>query len=111
MPAIEIMIGTSGSSVAGDEYTLTCTVTELLSGLTNMPTLQWLNSDNSPVTGNDISVGEVNSMDTSATLTLTFTPLHTSHGGEYTCTAMLKSPPVEEGIVNSDMATVTVQSK
>ena len=101
----------AGSSVAGDEYTLTCTVTELIDGLTNMPTLEWLDSVNNPVSGGGITVGDMNSNDTSATLTLTFNPLRTSHGGEYTCRATLVSPPVVGGIVDSAMATVTVQSE
>ena len=112
MPAISVSTHKSGSLVAGEMYTLTCAVVELIDGLTGMPTLQWINSEDSPlVTGDGITVSELNSTDTSATLTLVFNPLRTSHGGKYICRAMLESPPVEGGIVDSITETVIVQSE
>ena len=44
LPALGVSIGAQGNLLAGDMYSLTCTATELIDGLTNSPTLQWLNS-------------------------------------------------------------------
>ena len=104
---ITVSIEVQGSSVAGDEYSITCTVMEDIEGLTNSPTLQWVDPDGNTVSGELITVDETTDM--SATQTLTFDPLHTSDGGDYTCQAMLVSPPGD--IENSTIQTVTVQSE
>ena len=110
LPALGVSIGAQGNLLAGDVYSLTCTATELIDGLTNSPTLQWLNGTGQPVTNG--MLGDTMSTNTSVTQTLTFSSLLTSDGGEYTCEAKLQSPAVEEGIiVNSTTQTVTVQSQ
>ena len=93
--------------MAGDEYSITCTVMEDIEGLTNSPTLQWVDPEGNIVSGELITVDETT--DTSATQTLTFDPLRTSDGGNYTCRAMLVSPPGD--IEDSTIQTVTVQSE
>ena len=68
-------------------YTLTCTVT-VVENLVAQPTVEWLDSNNNTVSGSDITVGSVMSSGNGMfTLTLEFNPLHTSHGGQYTCRA------------------------
>ena len=109
LPALGVSIGAQGNLLAGDVYSLTCTATDLIDGLTNSPTLQWLNGTSQPVTNG--MLGDLNSTNTSVTQTLTFSSLLTSDGGEYTCEAMLQSPAEEGGIVNSTTETVTVQSQ
>ena len=109
LPALGVSIGVQGNLLAGDVYSLMCTAAELIDGLTNSPTLQWLNRTGQPVTNG--MLGDLNSTNTSITQTLTFNSLLTSDGGEYTCYAMLQSPAVEGGIVNSTTETVTVQSQ
>ena len=109
LPALGVFIGTQGNLLAGDVYSLMCTAAELIDGLTNSPTLQWLNGTGQPVTNG--MLGDLNSTNTSVTQTLTFNSLFTSDGGEYTCEAKLQSPAVEGGIVNSTTETVTVQSQ
>ena len=93
--------------MAGDEYSITCTVMEDIEGLTNSPTLQWVDPDNNTVSGELITVDET--IDTSAIQTLTFDPLRTSDGGDYTCHAMLVSPLGD--IEDSTIQRVTVQSE
>ena len=107
LPTLRVSIGAQGNLLAGDMYSLMCTATELIDGLTNSPTLQWLNGQ--PFTNG--MLGDLNSTITSVTQTLTFSPLLTSDGGEYTCEAMVQSPAEEGGIVNSTNETVTVQSQ
>ena len=109
LPALSVSIGAQGNLLAGDMYSLTCTATELIDGLTNSPTLQWLNGTGQPFTNG--MLGDTISTNTSVTQTLTFSPLLTSDGGEYTCEAMLQSPAVEGGIENSTTEAVTVQSQ
>ena len=73
-------ISQTGSGVAGDNYTLTCTVTENIDGLTGSPTVQWMGLSGNVVKDSS-STG-----DQTSSLTLTFSPLLTSHGGDgYTC--------------------------
>ena len=97
---------------AGGVYTITCSATETIMGLTNMPFLQWLDSSNGmPVSGIGITVGSLNQIDTTATLTLTFDPVIPSHGGQYTCLGTLESPAMEGSIMESTMATVNTLSK
>ena len=108
LPALGVSIGAQGNFLAGDMYSLTCTATELIDGLTNSPTLQWLNGTGQPFTNG--MLGDTISTNTSVTQTLMFSSLLTSDGGEYTCEAMVQSPAEEGGIVNSTNETVTVQS-
>ena len=109
-PAITVSVNSEGSDTAGESYALTCTVMEEIEGLTNMPSLQWLDpSDQVVVDGEGITVGQLQQNETTAILVLTFDPVRTSHGGEYTCQSTLESPPGP--LMNTSERTVTVQSK
>ena len=108
-PAITLSVDSEGNGIAGESYNLTCIVTEEVVGLTNMPTLQWLNSSYQVFDGEGITVGQLQQNETTATLVLTFDPVRTSHGGEYTCQGTLESPPGP--LMNTSEQTVTVQSK
>ena len=84
----------SGISTAGQMYTLTCNV-----DVPGTSSIQWQYSNGSNVTTGDgitVSVG-----------VLTFNPLRTSHGREYTCQAMAEMTSV----IRTAMWNVTVQSK
>ena len=109
-PAITVSVNSEGNNTAGESYVLTCTVMEEIEGLTNMPSLQWLDpSDQAVANGEGITVGQIQITDTTAILVLTFDPVRTSHGGEYTCQGTLESPPGP--LMNTSEQTVTVQSK
>ena len=74
-----------GPVEAGSEgLTLTCTVHETISGLTNMPSAHWMGPSGPVISGED-SVTQTVRDNMTANVTLTFSPLHTSHAGEYTC--------------------------
>ena len=113
LPAPMVAIATTGNSVAGSMYTLTCTVT-VVENLVAQPTVEWLYSNNTVVmNGSDITVGSVMSSGSSMfALTLEFNPLHTSHGGQYICRATHGIPDLN--ITNpsgSTLENVKVQSK
>ncbi len=67
------------------------------------PTLQWTGPG---VMTGGVTVGEQMKTGTTFTLSLTFSPLLTSHEGEYTCQSTVGVGAVER----TAMSTVTVQS-
>ena len=71
----------NGAPTAGQSYSLTCTV--ILNGITGPPAIEWLSPNSSNVTVKNM----VN--DSTYERTLVFSSLHTSHGGQYTCQAVL----------------------
>ena len=101
-----------GTPSAGESYTLTCTV-EVVERLVVTPDVEWLDPDNNVVaTGGDITVGSPETSGTTTTLTLTFNPLLTSHGGEYTCRANITIEKISIiDLSNTDSIDVIVQSK
>ena len=105
-----IDIRASGASTAGQAHILTCTAT-VVENLVVEPTLEWLDTDRHVVGDNDISVGSSVTTGTNTTLTLTFDPLHTSHGGRYTCRARINIPAISFSNSNEANSDVNVQSK
>ena len=94
-------------------FTLTCTVTEVISGLTNTPSAAHWMGPSGPVTSrDDIVMTETFSNDTTVTVTLSFSSLHTSHAGLYTCQGTVVSPAaVDDLTITSIPNTVTVSCK
>ena len=88
-----VSISTSSASIlAGQMFNLTCTV-RTVDGLQNVPTVEWLDETGTRVTtGGDITVGSAMTSGTMTKLTLTFSPIVVSHGGEFTCRANITSP-------------------
>ena len=74
--SIGVMITTSGTATAGQNYSLECSVT----GTTDPATYQWLDSNGTQLTGSS---------------QLEFSPLLTSDAGTYTCRATVGSVVVE----------------
>ena len=95
-----------GSTVAGNTYSLVCSVTEDVAGLTGSPSVQWIGPDGSTAVSTTGSM----SNQTSSSLTLTFQPLTTSSGGLYTCLATLPSPAVTGDITANTSLEVIVKS-
>ena len=84
-----ITIISSGVPTSGETYNLTCTVESNVP-----PTVQWLYSSNGTAVtnGSVITVGTQRATGSTTTLTLSFSPLHTSHGGQYTCRSTTYTP-------------------
>ena len=102
--ALVVSIGTNGSSVAGETFTLTCQAIEEAS-LTDTPELLWIIPDDS--SGIGISVGESETSGRTTTLILQFSPLSVYHEGQYTCQAYLNSNDLQRMVSHN----ITVSSK
>ena len=98
--AVTTEITTSGTSTAGESYTLTCTVT-ILESLGSTWNLAWQNSSGSLIT----SESDTTSLD------LIFDPLGQSDEGEYTCEVILSSPYLNDNFIDSISQEVTVEGK
>ena len=109
----DAVVSEDGPLEAGSAgLTLTCTVHETISGLTNTPSAHWMTSSGPVSSGEDITVTETFRNATTATATLTFSSLHTSHAGLYTCQGTLVSPAAVYGINSTtDAVSVTVSCK
>ena len=89
------------------DFTLTCTVHEVISGLVNMPSAHWIEDSSLVTSGGEIVVTETLRNGTTAIVTLTFSTLHTSHAGQYMCQGTLVSPAAVDDIT-SEPANVSV---
>ena len=106
---VETHISQNGPLEAGGAgLTLTCTVSETISGLTGSPSAHWMRGSRAVTSGEHIITRDA----TTATATLTFSSLHTSHAGLYTCQGTLASPAAADDITSSsDGIPVTVSCK
>jgi len=76
-----ITFSESGTGIAGDTFNVTCTV-----DVSMLPDVQWIYPNDDTVTNSSgIIVGPPVTAGNITNLTLTFNPLLTSHGGQYTC--------------------------
>ena len=94
LPAPNITITFSGDSTAGQSYTLQCSAS-VVDGLVVLPELKIV-SPNSTV----MPVMNSSSVD------YMFSPLNTSHGGQYTCIATVNIP--QAGITRSGNSSWTI---
>ena len=99
-----------GNETAGEEYQLICTV-EVVEGLVVQPTVSWLDPTNQPASQPNITVGTAQRNGVNTTLTLTFTPLRTSHMGQYTCQAIVNIQEVFIDVMGMQTFGVVVASK
>ena len=99
LPAPVVSISLSGDSTAGQKYSLECSAI-VVEHLVVMPDLMIVTS-NSPV------ISEENN----SSVVYTFSPLRTSDGGQYTCTATVNIPQAEiTDLQASKTDTITVAS-
>ena len=108
--SLEVVTDVSEAGPVEAGLTLTCTVTEVISGLTNMPSAHWMGPSGPVTSGDDIVVTETFSNATTVTVTLSFSSLHTSHAGLYTCQGTVVSPAAVDGVISTP-GSVTVSSK
>ena len=91
--------------------TLTCTVRETISGLTNMPSAHWIGPSGPVTSGDDIVMTQTVLDNMTANVTVTFSSLHTSHAGEYTCQGTVVTPAGVENATFNSAINVTVSCK
>ena len=100
-------VSKSDTTIAGLNYSISCTITKRIGGLMNSPTASWTFEGVIVSNGNGITVSN-----TSPNMsTLIFDPLRTSHAGSYYCVGSLISPALDSPLTVSDFVENTVQSK
>ena len=110
LPRPEVTVTPHGSTTAGDVYTLTCNTT-VVENLAVDPDIQWLYTNGTTVGGSNITVGAVRMTGNVFTRNLTFSPLRTSHGGQYICRANVLIPAISLPVISSQSSlNLTVQS-
>ena len=95
------------TTIAGLNYSISCTVTKRISGLMNSPTASWTFEGVTVSSGNGITVSNTSPKMS----TLIFDPLRTSHAGSYYCVGSLISPALDSPLTVSAFAENAVQSK
>ena len=103
-----VKVSETGPVEAGNEdLTLKCTVNEVIMGLTNTPSAQWMTTTGLVITGDDITKSETMIDERTTTVTLSFSSLRTSHAGEYICRGTLDLPATVTNFTSTP-TTVTV---
>ena len=87
------IIATSGTLIAGNSFTLKCSV----NGINEPVGFQWLGPPNNQTLMTDQSNSRTVSTNSTVAL-LQFSPLQASHSGLYTCQATVRDTVVEESI-------------
>ena len=100
-----VVTASSGSSIAGSVYSLVCTV-KVVDGLVVVPDVVWMKDGRVLVNGTNRIISGGNS-----TLTMTFNPLLTSHGGQYICFANISIQQLSLQTVTNTSVNISVQSK
>ena len=75
-----------------------------MSGLTETPTAQWFDNKGLVIEGNRV-------LSTGRQSTLTFSPLKTSHAGNYRCEGSVSSSALEQPLLISKIWELRVESK
>ena len=110
LPPPVVTTSSYGSTIAGSVYSLVCMV-KVVDRLEVVPVVVWRKG------GGVLLVNGINTTLTrtvsggNSTLNLTFNPLLTSHGGQYTCDATISVPQLSLNVTNSSAVTVSVQSE
>ena len=92
MTAITTSVSSVNPSVAGYNYSLTCTVT-LIEGMLGTPNVWWTNSNGQVVeSSGDIVLHDSVTVGLATNLTLYFDPIRVTDGGTYNCLASISSP-------------------
>ena len=109
LPTLEIT--DSGESVAGGTLSLNCSVTTV-ENLVLPPQVEFLDALGQPLMRREIILHSPITEGRVTFLTLEFSPLVTSIGGQYMCRAIINIPQAAiENVLTELMTDVTVQSK
>ena len=95
------------NATAGEQLVLTCTVT-VVQHLISVPSVEW--SGGSVGKGDGVIKSNTTYNGVTSKKTLTFSPLHTSHGALYTCTATIIDQSINLTITGIKDARIYVQS-
>lgn len=105
---IENSINSDGPSVAGYNFTLTCTVMSI-EGL-GTPNVLWVDAEGYPANStDDILLGDLMTSGQITTRNLYFDPIRISDEGIYTCISTLYSPSLDSHLNSSASYELNVQ--
>ncbi len=105
-----VNITSTGVPVAGDTYALTCNVS-LSESLRQSPIIEWTDPSGLGLNDNSLIDVTLSSSSQSTTITLSFTQLHTSHGGNYVCRAVIIDTDADIFIINNITLNLVVEGK
>lgn len=89
-----VSVNSSGNATAGEMLSLMCSITRAVN-ITGDIRLQWIGpGGNQVVSDGAVIVGSLVTLGATTSLSLQFTPLFTSHGGEYICRGDLVSQDI-----------------
>ena len=108
LPAPNVTISNVTSGTAGEQLVLTCTVT-VVESLIVTPTVQW--SGGSVGRSTSVTESETTHSGDTSSRALTFSPLNTSHGAEYTCQAEISIPSISVTKAANESKSLSAQSK
>ena len=114
VPNTAISISTKSVSAPrlGQSLSIRCLVSKTVDGLSARPVLQWVKDNGDDIVGGDgVILDGPNFQSTLTTLTLMFSPLHTSHAGRYICQTSLTSPALFSPLVKTEDYNISVQSE
>jgi hypothetical protein len=101
-----MIITSEGDATAGENYTLSCTIT-IIDGLVGATvSTDWTDSRGNPAEHDATQASPLNT-----TLTLEFDPLLLSHGGQYFCNASISISAISAVTSNSEPYDIIVQSE
>ncbi len=99
-------------AIDGEDYYLTCTVTVIDGLMADAVSVTWLGPDGSVVDGENTTTSVfLSNSSTVLSSRLTFHPLRSTHGGNYTCKATILVPGLNEPPPITAMAQLVVTSK
>ncbi len=106
----QVRISSSGSTTAGEMYAVTCDVS-LNQNLRQAPVIEWVGP--SGLVLNDSSLDDMllSSSSPSTSLTLSFNPLHTSHGGSYVCRASVMDTDANLRISSNNTSIIMIDGR
>ena len=106
--AIKTSVSSTSPSVAGYNYTLTCTVT-LIEGMLDTPRVWWTDADGQLITSmGDIVLYDPVTSGLTTNLTLYFDPIRATDGGRYNCMASVSSPALAAPLNSSTIHDMSV---
>ena len=112
LPLPIVLVSSPPVTEAGQPLSLTCNVT-IVEYLIVSPQVNWISPDGFVIStdGNPSVGGAPLVSGTLSTRNITFSSLHTSHAGQYTCWAYLNVPNLAQSFNNSATSFVRVQCK
>ena len=109
LPDPVVIVSGDITMTAGEELQLICTVTTVDYLVASaVLTVQWSGGS---VGESEVTESITNTNGVTSMKTLTFNPLLTSHGAQYTCTAIIDIPSINVMMTNSNSTNIMVQSK